>query len=73
VVTAVGVDDGERVAVRVVGGDLGAVAEGVGDAGELAALAGVGVGGVVVAIGGEVGDVGARAVGGEDWPLVVVA
>ena len=69
---AVRVDQGERPAVQVVGGEVAALPEGVGDAGELAAFAGVGVGGVVVGVGGEVGDVGARAVGGEDLADAVV-
>jgi hypothetical protein len=37
------VDDGQRPAVRVVGDDFSEVAEGVGDRGEVAALAEVGV------------------------------
>jgi len=69
---AVRVDQGERPAVQVVGGEVAALPEGIGDAGELAAFAGVGVGGVVVGVGGEVGDVGARAVGGEDLADAVV-
>jgi len=58
---AVGVDDGKRTTVLVVGRELGGVAEGVGDAGQIAErMAGSGI--AIVGIGGLVENVGSRTV-----------
>ena len=65
---AIGVDDRQRSAVAVVGGNAGDVAERIGDAGEVAALAQIGVVIRVIGVGGDVpqgiGGAGLATVGG---------
>ena len=61
---AVGIDDFQRMAVPVVGGDAGRVAQGIGDGGQVAFA--------VVTVAGAVVDIGARAVSQGDLAVVVI-
>jgi hypothetical protein len=69
---AVRVDQAARPAVQVVSRDPDEVTQGVFNCREVAAFTGVGVGCVVVAVGGEVADVGPRSVGSDHLAKGVV-